>query len=121
MDLNQLVSNVVLAKVCSIKPDKDSDTSKSITLKVKFDGVTLKDVFAKALSSAVIQWQNGPGRNGFDKWTNNQVVNVDFKAPGRQPTLSPMEQFKLDAKAAGVDITDKRALTAYIEKQLETM
>ena len=82
MDLHTIVNGIVLDKVCSIKADKDSDESKAITLRVKFDGVSLRDVFTKAVSSAVIQWQNGPGRNKFDTWTNNQTVNVDFKAPG---------------------------------------
>ena len=86
MDLHTIVNGIVLDKVCSIKADKDSDESKAITLRVKFDGVSLRDVFTKAVSSAVIQWQNGPGRNKFDTWTNNQVVEIDFKAPGRVQT-----------------------------------
>ena len=82
MDLNTVVNNIVLEKNTSIKMDKESTESKSITLKVLFNGVTLKDVFAKAVSSAVIQWQNGPGRTKFTSWIDKQVVSIDFKAPG---------------------------------------
>ena len=89
MDLTQIVKDVVLTKVCSIKADKDSTTSKNITLKVKFDGVDLNAVFGKALSSAVIQWQNGPGRTKYDSWASGQVVNVDFRAPAAAPMIDP--------------------------------
>lgn len=83
MELNEIVRGIVLDKECSIKPDSDSTESKTLTIKVRFDGVRLRDVFAKAVSSTVISWQNGPGRKRFDQWTNRQVIMVDFKAPGR--------------------------------------
>jgi hypothetical protein len=83
MNLNEIVKDVRISKVCSIKADADSTTIKTVTLNVYFSGVTLKDVFSKAVGGAVIQWQNGPGRKGFDKLTNGQVVNIEFKAPGR--------------------------------------
>ena len=86
IDMNTVVQGIVLGKVCGIKPDGDSTESKSITLRIGFNGVTLKDVFTKAVSSAVIQWQNGPGRKQFDTWTDKGTVNVEFKAPGRTAT-----------------------------------
>ena len=82
INLSQIVSDVMLEKSCSIRPDKDTEESKTIKLRVKFDGVTLKDVFEKALSQTVISWQNTQGRKKFDLWNNNQVVEVSFKAPG---------------------------------------
>ena len=99
MDMNQIVKGVVLEKVCSIKPDKDSTESKQITLRVKFDGVMLSAVFAKAVSGAVIQWQNGPGRSKFDSWQNGQIVEIEFKAPAKQPTLPPEDAIVAKAKA----------------------
>ena len=81
MNLNEIVRNVSLTKTCSIKPDKDSAESKAINVKVVFDGVPLKAVFDKAVSQAIIQWQNGPGRAKFDLWNNHQVVEIQFKAP----------------------------------------
>ena len=89
IDLTQLVEGVTLTKVCSIKIDKDTVDSKLINLKVKFDGVALNDVFAKAMSSTVIQWQNGPGRSKYDQWKHNGVVEIDFKAPAKAPQIDP--------------------------------
>ena len=83
MNMSEIVTNVTLTKVCSIKADKDSEVSKLINLKVKFDGVPLQAVFDKAMASAVIQWQNGPGRNKFDDWKANQTVEISFSAPAR--------------------------------------
>ena len=117
MDLNTIVKNVVLTKVCSISPDKDSDDSKNITLKVKFDGVPLQGVFDKAISQTVIQWQNGPGRKKFDIWSNNQVVEVNFKSPART-TIDPMTQILAEATAAGIDTTDQNEMTKYILSRL---
>lgn len=89
MELNQIVTNVVLTKVCSIKPDKDSNEVKSVTLKIRFDGVTLGDVFTKAVSQSVIQWQNGQGRRNFDSIVKGQVIEIDFKSPAKAPTVDP--------------------------------
>ena len=113
MELNEVVKGVVLTKACSIKANGDSEESKSITLKVKFDGSTLSDVFNKALGGAVIQWQNGPGRKNFDTWEHKQVVEVDFKAPGRtqvDPEIAMIE------KLAGMDTG---ARVEYIAKMLD--
>lgn len=83
MNLKEKVVGVRLVKACSIKPDKDSTDSKQVNLEVTFDGVELEGVFQKALSSTVIQWQNGPGRKQFDQWKAGQTVKVQFIAPGR--------------------------------------
>jgi len=117
MNLNQTVDNVTLSKVCSIKADADTDEKKSITLKVKFDGSTLQSVFDKAVAGAVIQWQNGPGRKGFDQWNDKQTVNIDFKAPGRTQ-VDPKTAMISQAKADGVNIHDKAALATWITDQL---
>ena len=89
MNLNEVIANVTLTKVCSIKPDKDSDESKNITLRIKFDGSTLQSVFDKAVSGAVIQWQNGIGRKNFDKFKPNQIVDVQFNAPASRTAIDP--------------------------------
>lgn len=118
MDLNESITNVTLTKVCNIKPVKDSLDSKQITLSVKYDGLTLGDVFTKALRSDVISWQNGPGRKGYDGLVDKSTVNVSAKAPGavtvdpetamvaKLLTMSPEEQAnylrQLAAKASGV-------------------
>jgi len=89
MNLNEVITNVVMTKVCSIKPDKESEDSKNITLKVKFDGATLSSVFDKAVSGAVIAWQNGVGRKHFDTFKPNQTVDIQFTAPASRATIDP--------------------------------
>ena len=118
MDMNEGIINVTLTKVCNIKPIKDSTESKQITLAVKYDGLTIGDVFTKALRSDVISWQNGPGRKGYAELVNKSTVTVSAKAPGavtidpetamvaKLVTMTPEEQKvylqELAAKASGV-------------------
>jgi len=111
MDLKQVIKGVTLTKVCSIKADKDSAESKSITLKVNFDGVPLQGVFDKAMSSTVIQWQNGPGRSKFDTWSDKQVVEIDFKSPAKT-TVDPIAAIVAAAQAEGVSVEE------YMKKEL---
>ena len=103
----------------SMKPDGESAEAKKFTLKVRFNNVPVTDIINKALDPTKIQWVNGVGRKHFDTFSNNQTIEIDFKSPGRAPVLSPMEQFRIDARAAGVDVNDKAALTAYITEQLD--
>lgn len=88
MNMSEVISGVTLTKACSIKVDKDSDSSKVINLKVKFDGATLQGVFDKALAGAVIQWQNGVGRKQFDTLHDKQVVEIAFTSPAKT-TVDP--------------------------------
>ena len=89
----------------SIKSDAGSSDSKQITLRVKFDGVTLLDVFNKALSQAVIQWQNGPGRKKFTTWTDKSIVDIDFKAPART-TVDP--EAEIEARLRAMQTVEER-------------
>lgn len=83
MDLMQVVKGVVLTKVCSIKPDTDSPESKKITLKMSYDGLTLNDIFIKALKNDVISWANGSGgRKNYDKLADLCTIKVSAKSPG---------------------------------------
>ena len=116
MDMKQIVKGVVLTKTCSIKPDKDSSDKKTINLKVKFDEVELGSVFAKALSGAVIQWQNGPGRSKFDPWVDKQTVEISFSAPG-QVQVDPKAAIIAEATAAGIDVKDKVAFQKFLSEK----
>ena len=89
MNMNEVIANVKLGKVCSIKADKESTESKNINLSVKFDGATLASVFDKAVSGAVIAWQNGVGRKNFDTFKNNQTVEIQFTAPASRTQIDP--------------------------------
>ena len=119
MDMSQIVNGIVLNKTCSIKAFKDSNTSKQVNLRVKFDGVTLNAVFAKAVSSAVIQWQNGPGRSKYDQWSDKQNVDIEFKAPGAMPTVDP--EIAIMNKAKAMSPEDKAAYIAKIKAQMEAL
>ena len=88
INMSEVISGVTLTKACSIKADKDSDSSKVINLKVKFDGATLQGVFDKALAGAVIQWQNGVGRKQFDTLKDKQTVEITFTSPAKT-TIDP--------------------------------
>ncbi len=89
MNMNEVIAGVTITKVCSIKADKESTESKNINLSVKFDGAVLKSVFDKAVSGAVIAWQNGVGRKGFDTFKNGQVVEIQFNAPASRTAVDP--------------------------------
>jgi len=102
----------------SMKADNTSTEVKKFTLAVKFDNVSVADIIEKALDPTKIQWVNGVGRKHYDTFTNGQTIEVDFKSPGRAPRMNVMEQMRADAKAAGVDVNNKAALIAYIEKML---
>ena len=105
INMNEVISGVTLTKACSIKADKDSDVSKVINLKVKFDGAMLQGVFDKALAGAVIQWQNGVGRKNFDTYKDKQVVEISFTSPAKS-TVDPMESIIASAKAAGMTVEE---------------
>jgi hypothetical protein len=87
--MNEIIANVTLTKVCSIKADKDSAESKNITLRIKFDGATIQSVFDKAVAGAVIAWQNGVGRKGYDTFKANQTVDIQFTAPASRTAVDP--------------------------------
>jgi hypothetical protein len=89
INMNEIIANVTLTKVCSIKPDGDSDEKKNITLRIKFDGSPLQSVFDKAVSGAVIQWQNGVGRKNFDTFKSGQTVDIQFNAPASRTAIDP--------------------------------
>jgi len=117
--MNETITNVTLTKVCSIKADKDSDITKQITLRVKFDGTPLQSVFDKAVSGAVIAWQNGVGRKQFDTFKNGQTVDIQFSAPASRTIETPENAFTREAIAAGVDMNNEAELAMYVIKRMK--
>ncbi len=81
----------------SIKPDKDSVESKTVTLRFLLNSVSLQDIITKALSTARISWQNGPGRSKFDTWTDRSIIEVDFTSPAKK--VKTREESIAEAKA----------------------
>jgi hypothetical protein len=106
MNMNEVIANVKLSKVCSIKADKDSVETKNINLVVKFDGATLSSVFDKAVSGAVIAWQNGVGRKNFDSYKTNQTVEIQFTAPASKAQIDPVTAMIQAAAAEGISVED---------------
>ena len=93
MDLNMKVVNVTLRKTIDISPDSDTKKAgikKTVVLSVNYNGLTLQDVFLKALDKDVVSWQNGSGgRKNYDNIINASIIKVDAKAPGRGPQVDP--------------------------------
>lgn len=105
IDMNELIEGITLSKVCSVKPYKESDESKQITIKVKFDGVKLSSVFEKALAGVVIQVQNGRLRKEFDTLKNGQDIDVQFNAPAKT-TVDP--ETAMIAKLAAMTVEERQ-------------
>ena len=93
MDLNMKVVNVTLNKTIELSPDADAKKAgdkKTVTLCVKYDGLTLQDVFLKALDKDVVSWQNGSGgRKNYANLVDKETIKVDAKAPGKAPQIDP--------------------------------
>ena len=125
MNMNEIITGVTLTKIVSISPDNESKkegTKKTITLRMKYDGLTLSDVFQKALKDDVISWANGSGgRKAFDKIVNKSTIDVSAKSPGSAPMECPENAFLREAKAAGVDIENESALAAYVIERMKAI
>ena len=118
-NMNDVIESITLSEVRSISPDNDSKKSgdiKQVTLRIKYDGLTLRDVFAKAFKSDVVAWQNGAsGRKNFDNITNKQVIEISAKTPGAAPQADPMES--IIALAAAAKMTVEQYVVAELKKR----
>jgi hypothetical protein len=101
----------------SVKPDGTADESKKFTLDVHFD-CAVQDIILKALEPTKISWANNVGRKHFDTFKNGDVIKIDFKSPGKAPEVDPMVKLINDAKDAGIDPTDKAAMTEFLMGEL---
>ena len=114
IDMNMVIDDVTLTKICSVKPDGESDESKQVTVNMKYDGLTLRDVFTKALSSDIIKFQ-ASARKRFT--SIKSVENVNAKSPGAQPMVDPKTAMINEAKASGVDTTNKVAFSNWLKER----
>jgi hypothetical protein len=119
INMTEVIANVTLSKVCSIKADKDSTESKNITLRVKFDGATVQSVFDKAVAGAVIAWQNGVGRKQYDTFKPMQTVDIQFTAPASRTAVDPETAMiaKLQSMTAEEQLAYLKELTAKAAKR----
>ena len=115
---NTAIETFTLSKTCSVREDKDTDTPKTVHLKIKFEGATVNSLAQSCLGQGcVVKWQNGRARKEFTKLVNNQTVEIDWASPATAPQVDPKTALLADAKASGIDITDKVALMEWIETQ----
>ena len=121
-NLKDKVQGVTLSKTIQVSPDEDSKKAgihKTIILKVKYDELTLEDVFLKALDKDVVSWQNGSGgRKNYVNLVDKSTIVVNAKSPGKAPEIDPMDKFLMEARATGVDVEDKVEMSEYIMKRL---
>ena len=94
----------------SMKASGESDTSKNFRLKVAFKDVPMRDVIMKALEPTKISWVNGQGRKNFDSFTDNQLIEIDFKSPARAPQVDPEEMVAM--KLASMTAEEQQAYFA---------
>lgn len=97
----------------AMKADKDSTESKAFRLKVMFKDVPQESVVLKALEPIKIQWVNGQGRKNYESFEDNQLIEIDFKAPARAPQVDPREA--VAATLAGMTEDEQKA---YIDELL---
>jgi hypothetical protein len=92
----------------SIKSDRDSLESKSVTLRFVMDQVPLVDIIASSLKDKRINWQTS-ARSKFNSIVSKSIVRVDYRGGRSQVTskeqvvgfansLSPEERAKLIAE-----------------------
>lgn len=109
MDMSEKINGLVRTKVCKVSADADSkDAPKTVTLRINFNGVTLEDVFEKAIATVVIQWQT-KARKIFNQIADKSTVDVEFTAPART-TVDPIAAFK--AKFASASAEEREQLLA---------
>ena len=118
---DETIDTFTLDKVCSASPDQDAKArgeSKQFTLRIKFQGATIRTLAQSCLGQGVVvKWQNGRARKDYTKLADKSVIPIDWAAPATAPQLDPKTAMLMEAKAAGVDITDKAALMEWIESQ----
>ena len=114
--MTQLTQDMVVSKWCSIKPDGDSDESKTIKVELTIPkGTSVLDMAHAILKPEVIRVQNAQ-RPKWDKVVDKTTVKVTFKRPVAE--VDPMTALLNEAQAAGVDTTDTDALTVFIMAKL---
>jgi hypothetical protein len=119
--LSDSIGDLAVDKICSIKADADSPETKQVTLRFNLQGVLLRAVIDSAISSAVIKWQNGPGRKQFTSWKTGQVIEVSFASPGkktetREERIAKFEAVLGDKSLAVMAVDEPTKFQALVSK-----
>lgn len=108
----QLPNELVVSKQCTLKADGDSTESKTFTIKLVMpSGTTARDMATSILASYVIKWQNA-NRKRWASLRDRDTITLTYQKP--ITSIDPTEQLLADARASGVDTSDKSALAEYI-------
>jgi len=118
---NEMIETFTLRKTCSVSADAESKArgeSKTVHLEVKFEGATIHDLARSCLGQGkVVVWQNGYARKHYNELADGQKVPITWNKPASAPEADPKTAMLRDAKADGVDITDKAALMEWLDGQ----
>ena len=68
----------------SIKPDKESTVSKTVTLRFVAEALSLDSIIQGKLSQAKISYVNMVGRPKYDSIKNASVIEVSLSSPGKR-------------------------------------
>jgi hypothetical protein len=68
----------------SIKPDKESTVSKTVTLRFVAEALSLDSIIQGKLSQAKISYVNTVGRPKYDSIKNASVIEVSLSSPGKR-------------------------------------
>ena len=123
-NMNEIVAGITLTKVLSVSPDNESrkeGIKKTFTVRMHYDGLTLADVFAKALKNDIISMQNGNGpgaRKNYDKIIDRQTIEISAKSPGAGAQIDPETAMimKLQAMKPEEQVAYLKELAAKITK-----
>ena len=112
----KLDKSIVVSKKFTVRPDGDSDESKTCTLELTIPaGTSFQDLAFGVLAPEVIKVQ-ASARKGYEKYPNGHTFKKTFARPGIE--TDPMTELLAQATAQGVDIGDKVALTEFIMSKL---
>ena len=115
-NFTDVIENVTLTKVCTVKADSEATESKTVTVNVKYDGLRLADVFEKALSSDIIKWQVS-ARKHYN--VIDSIANISAKAPGRAPQVDP--ETAVVNKAVSMTPEERREYLENINRQIKAL
>lgn len=80
MDLTKKIDKLTLTRRVGLSPEKGSKDSKTVTIRVKFDGSTIGDVFNSAMSAIAIKWQTRM-RKKYESVKSGAVYDIAFIGP----------------------------------------
>ena len=104
-----VLNALTVTKTVKVSPDKESTESKTITLKIAFNNISLQSVIDKAVKSDVIQWQ-ASARKIYASLVDGSTVERNFAAPIRTVTITPeMAEQAFLAKLANMTPEDRMA------------